>query len=147
MGETIVVGFDDKEPARRALDRAAQEARETGGRLLVVAIAEVPLDPRAPRNFGTLGDGRVPHGRLLEPPDVAAALASARERLQAAGLSGEYAWAPGEPARILVDMARDSRARLIVIGGHHESLLGGLFHMSVADGVKREAGCEVLVVP
>jgi nucleotide-binding universal stress UspA family protein len=44
-------------------------------------------------------------------------------------------------------MARDSRARLIVIGGHHESLLGGLFHMSVADGVKREAGCEVLVVP
>ena len=57
MTDTIIVGYDDKEPAKRALDRAIDEAKKRSGRLVVIAVAELPLNPADPRNFGTLDDG------------------------------------------------------------------------------------------
>jgi nucleotide-binding universal stress UspA family protein/CheY-like chemotaxis protein len=142
---TIVVGFDDREPAKRALERGMAEARERGGRLVVVAVAEMPFAPDGPQNFGTFDDGSV----SLEPEKPAAlepVLAHAREVIEAAGLEADYAWALGDPGRAIVDVARDRGAGLIVVGSHHEGLLARLFGASVADEVRREAGCEVVVV-
>jgi nucleotide-binding universal stress UspA family protein len=145
VSTTIVLGYDDKDPAKRALERAVEEAKARRGRLVVVAVEEFPLDPAGPRNFGTFDDGPV----SLEPveaPELEPVFAHARERLEAGGVEADYVWASGEPGRTIVDVAKDRRAELIVIGTHHEGLLGRLFGAGVADEVKREAGCEVVVV-
>ena len=146
MAKTIVVGFDDQEPAARALEWAAEEAKERGCELLVVAVAEMALDPRTPRRFGTLSDGPV-EVDFPEPPDITKAFSRARMLLATHGVSAEYVWEPGEPASILVEAAKAREAELIVIGDHHHGFFAKLFGASITPEVQREAGCDVLVVP
>jgi nucleotide-binding universal stress UspA family protein len=145
VSSTIVVGYDGTEPAGRALDRAIEEAQGSRDRLLVVAVAEMPLNPEGPQNFGTLDDSPARMIPLLEPPELEPILAEARERINAAGLKGEYTWAAGEPASAIVGAARESKAKLIVIGSHHHGFFERLLGPDVATQVKRDAGCDVIV--
>ena len=142
---TIVVGFDGAEPASRALDRAIEEARSARAQLLVVAVAEMPLNPEGPQNFGTLDDTPARMIPLVEPPELEPVLAEAKERVDAAGLTGEYTWAAGEPASAIVGAAKERGAELIVIGEHHHGLLARLLGPDVTNQVKRDAGCDVIV--
>jgi nucleotide-binding universal stress UspA family protein len=142
---TIVVGFDGAQPAHRALDRAIEEARSARAQLVVIAVAEMPLNPEGPQNFGTLDDTPARMIPLVEPSELEPVLAAAKERVEAAGLTGEYVWAAGEPASAIVGAARERGAKLIVIGSHHHGLLARVLGPDVATEVKRDAGCDVLV--
>lgn len=144
---TIVVGYDGEEPARRALDRAIDEARTSNAHLVVVAVAEMSLNPEGPQNFGTLDDTPMSMIPLVEPAELEPVLAGAREHVESAGLTADYVWAAGEPAGAIVGAARDRKATLIVVGSHHHSLFGRLLGADVAAEVKREAGCDVIAVP
>jgi nucleotide-binding universal stress UspA family protein len=146
MASTIVVGYDDQGPALRALEKAAEKAQASGASLLVVAVAEMPLDPTTPPSFGTLGDGSTPVD-FPEPPDITAAFEHAREVVSRHGLEAEYRWAPGDPASVLVTAAQQRKAELIVIGDHHHGFFARVFGASIAPEVQRKAGCDVLVVP
>jgi nucleotide-binding universal stress UspA family protein len=145
MTPTIVVGYDGAAPASRALDRAIDEARTVRAQLLVVAVAEMPLNPEGPQNFGTLDDTPARMIPLVEPAELEPVLAEAKDRVDAAGLTGEYLWAAGEPASAIVGAARERGAALIVIGSHHHSLLARVFGPDVGTEVKRDAGCDVIV--
>jgi nucleotide-binding universal stress UspA family protein len=145
MTDTIIVGYDDKEPARRALDRAIDEAKSRNARLVVIAVAEMPLNPADPRNFGTLDDGSAELG-IAESPELEQALTDARAAVEPTGIEAEYVWAAGDPGRQIVDLAMDRDASLIVIGGHHEGFFGRTFGMSIQDDVKKHADCDVIVV-
>jgi nucleotide-binding universal stress UspA family protein len=142
----ILVGYDGSSAGLRALDRAVAEARESRGHVTVLSVADIPLDLSVPRNFGTLGDISVREGSALSPPpDVVAHLTEARDRLAAAGLDAELAWAAGEPGREILETARRIRAHVIVLGEHHHGFLGNLFGADVDAAVQREAGCEVIL--
>ena len=145
MSSTIVVGYDGAAPASRALDRAIEEARTSRAQLLVVAVAEMPLNPEGPQNFGSLDDTPARMIPLVEPAELEPVLAEARERVESAGLTGEYTWAAGEPASAIVGAARERGADLIVIGSHHHGRLARLLGPDVATQIKRDAGCEVIV--
>ncbi len=145
MVSTIVVGYDGEPPASRALDRAIEEARKSRAQLLVVAVAEMPLNPEGPQNFGTLDDSPARMIPLVEPAELEPALAEARDRIDAAGLTGEYMWSAGEPASAIVGAARERGAELIVIGSHHHTWLTRILGPDVATQVKRSAGCDVIV--
>jgi nucleotide-binding universal stress UspA family protein len=142
---TIVVGYDGEAPASVALDRAIEEARRSGGRLVVVAVSEMPLNPEGPQSFGTLDDSPARMIPLVEPPELEPVFASARERIEAAGVSADYMWAAGEPADAIVGAARDHHADLVVVGAHHHGLLSRVLGADVASEVKRSAGCDVIV--
>jgi nucleotide-binding universal stress UspA family protein len=146
VSSTIVVGYDGEDVAARALDRAIDEARSAKAKLLVVSVTEMPLNPEGPQNFGTLDDSPARMLPLVAPPELESLLEEARAKVEAGGLSGDYAWAAGEPANAIVGAAKESRARLIVLGSHHHGMLSRLLGADVADQVKRDAGCEVLVV-
>jgi nucleotide-binding universal stress UspA family protein len=143
---TIVVGYDDEEAAKRALDRALEEAKAAGAQVVVVTVLELPLDPTGPRNFGTLDDGppgSIPHA---VPDELEPVLRHARDRVEAEGVRARFLWAAGDPASVLVDVARDGRASLVVVGAHHHGFLARLVGSDVAAEVKRRAGADVLVV-
>ncbi len=144
MSETIVVGYDGEEPAQRALERAIAEARASSARLVVVAVAEMPLNPEGPQSFGSL-DAQARMLPLVEPPALAPLLARARELVEAAGVEAEYVWAVGEPASAIAGTAHDREASLIVVGSHH-GFIGRLLGTDVAAEVRRETECDVLVV-
>ena len=142
----ILVGYDESSGGRRALDRAIAEARESRGRITVLSVEELPLDPDVPRNFGTLDDISDREGAPLSPPpDVVAHLTEARNLLAEAGLEADLAWAAGEPGREIVDTARRIGADVIVVGEHHHGFLAGLFGADVGAEVQREAGCDVIL--
>ena len=142
----IVVGYDDEDAAKRALDRALDEAKTNGTSLVVVTVVELPLDPEGPQNFGTLDDSPARMIPLVVPDELEPVLAHARERVAAKGVSADFLWAAGDPANVLVDVARDRGASLIVVGSHHHGFLAKLVGADVAAEVKRHAGAEVLVV-
>jgi nucleotide-binding universal stress UspA family protein len=141
----IVVGYDGAERSSKALDRAIDEARKDRAQLVVVAVAEMPLNPEGPQNFGTLDDSPARMIPLVEPAELEPVLAEAKERVESAGLTGEYMWAAGDPANEIVEAAKDRGAELIVIGSHHHGLLARILGPDVATQVKRDAGCDVIV--
>jgi nucleotide-binding universal stress UspA family protein len=143
---TVVVGYDDEDAAKRALDRALKEAKASGGRVVVVSVVELPLDPGAPRNFGTLGDGppgTIPHD---VPDTLAPTLAHAHERVAAAGVEAAFLWGAGDPAAVIAEVARDRGASLVVVGAHHHGFFASLVGSDVAAEVERHVGATVLVV-
>jgi len=147
MSGVIVVGYDDSEAATRALDRAIEETRSSKGRLVVVTVLEMPLNPEGPQNFGTLDDSPARMIPLVEPPELEPAISHAKERVERAGLTADYVWAAGEPADAIVTAAQDRHARLIVLGAHHHGFFGRIFGSDIAEGVRRDIdGCDVLVV-
>ena len=141
----IVVGYDGAERSSKALDRAIDEARKDRAQLVVVAVAEMPLNPEGPQNFGTLDDSPARMIPLVAPAELEPVLAEAKERVESAGLTGEYMWAAGDPANEIVEAAKDRGAELIVIGSHHHGLLARILGPDVATQVKRDAGCDVIV--
>jgi nucleotide-binding universal stress UspA family protein len=142
----VLVGFDDSEAARRALDRGIAEARARHARLVVLSVFEVPLDPQVDRFFGTLDDITDWEGQPIPPPpELVGLLTQARDTVEAAGLQADFMWAAGEPGRAIVDAARDARADVVVLGEHHHGFLAGLFGTDVAAEVGRELGAAVIL--
>ena len=144
--KTIVVGYDDKEPARRALEHAVEQGKSSGARLVVLAVVEMPLNPQGLQNYGTLDDSPAPTVPLEPPPELEAALAHARGVVEAAGVQADYVWSAGEPSSEIVDTARDQGADLVVLGAHHHKGVFDFFGTDVAAEVERALGAGVVVV-
>ena len=143
---TIVVGYDGEAPAARALDRAIEEAQAAGGRVVVVAVSEMPLDPEGPQNFGTLDDSPARMIPLVEPSELAPLFAAARDQIAAKGVEADFVWGVGDPSTTIIDAARDRKADLVVLGAHHHGFFSRILGADVASEVKRSAGCDVVVV-
>jgi len=142
----ILVGYDASDGSRRALDRAITEAREHHAHLTVLSVENMPLDPSAPRNFGTLGDISASEGEAFAaPPEIVEQLQDANRRVGEAGLSADLTWAAGEPGAEIVEAAKRTRATVIILGEHHHGFLSGLFGGNVDEEVKRAAGCDVIL--
>jgi nucleotide-binding universal stress UspA family protein len=142
----ILVGYDGSAGAQRALERAAEEAQGARGRVTVLSVVNVPLDPDVPRNFGTLGDiSELEEAALSPPPDVVRQLTDARDRLAEAGVAAELTWGAGPPGHVIAETASRIHADLIVVGEHHHGLLARFLGGDVGADVQREAGCEVIL--
>ena len=119
---TILVGYDDSDAARRALDRAADFVGY-GSRLTVVSVAR--------------DDG----------PALGDVLESARTRLIERDVPATYLRRAGEPADGIVETAEDLAADLVVVGRTSRGQVPGGELGSVSAAVARRAPCGVLVVP
>lgn len=152
MGETIVVGFDGGEVSGRALDAAIETVKGAGGSVVVVVVEAFPVDPGAPSMYGLdLTAVREPTP-LMSPepsPEIQAVIDEGTRRVEAAGVEASYVWAFGDPARTIVDAAREHEAAKIVIGADHHGFFGRLLGGDVEAEVKRETRLtqiEVVVV-
>ncbi len=137
MIKTILIGYDETEPARRALERAAQLGKAFEAKLVVTSVAPVTV-PASGRSIGT------------DPVDTAAdhrkELHDAHVYLESQGLTADYIEAVGHEAESILAAARERSADLIVIGSRELSALHRLLGQSVSDAVSHGARCDVLIV-
>ena len=148
MARTILIGFDDTDGAGRALDRAIAEAKESGDKLVVLAVFETMFDPEGPQSFGSLTH-EAQMMPLVEPPELEPILAKARARVEAAGIDADYVWAAGNVSEKITSAARDRDARLVVLSSRHHGFFSRLVGNDVAAEVTRELGeldLDVIVV-
>jgi nucleotide-binding universal stress UspA family protein len=140
--ETIVVGIDGSEPAQKALERAAKQAKLSDARLRVVCAWGLP-----PEAF---------HGGLVPGIDQAAfdsfrgsAEAIVKQGIEdvertAPGLQCEGEAVEGQAADVLLHEAEG--ASLIVVGNRGRGGFASLLLGSVSQQVVHHAECPVLVV-
>jgi nucleotide-binding universal stress UspA family protein len=137
MSQTILVGYDETEASRRALERAATLAKALGAGLVVTSVAPVTI-PATGRSIGA------------DPVETAAdhlsELAQARAYLDGEGLSADYIEAVGHEAASILAAARERSADMIVVGSRELSALQRLLGQSVSDAVAHGARCDVLIV-
>ena len=133
--KTIIVGYDESDPAKRALERAAELAGRFDAKVIVTSVAPAlvghrlgPTDP-------------------VDPPDEhRRQLADAAAFLADRDVDAEVDLALDDPANHIVRLAEQRGGDLIVIGTHEPNLLERVLGLSVSGRVERKAHCDVLIV-
>ena len=128
---TIVVGYVAKPEGKAAFDRAIQEARLRGSRLVVVSSAK--------------GGASLDSDEAIE---LDKEMSDIHARLHESGVTHEVRQLVrgNEPAADLIAVAREEEADLIVIGLRRRSPVGKLILGSNAQQVLLESPCAVLAV-
>ena len=141
MYESIVVGTDGSETAKRAVAEATRLAEAMGGKLHVVAAYE-PL--RGAKIVGA-PEGAAKVWELKPDAAVQNVIQEAVSGVRLKGVEVESHTVTGDPADALLEIAESQNADLIVVGnrGMHgmTRVLG-----SVPNKVSHRAACNVLIV-
>jgi nucleotide-binding universal stress UspA family protein len=135
--KTILLAYDDTEPSRRALDRAATLAEAFGSRVLVTSIAS--LVHSSPRSVTQIDRGG---GVGTQTDEVRQAQTMLEER----GIAAESVTAAGDPASAIAQLAEDRHADLVVVGTRGVGPVQRLLGQSVSQAVSRRVGCDLLIV-
>jgi nucleotide-binding universal stress UspA family protein len=132
----IVVGYDESDTAKRALERAAQLAKAFDSELIVASVA--PVMTSIGRSAGPVDPTDTPSEHVEE-------LHHARAYLDGEGVNADYVAGLGRPAETLAELANERNADLIVVGHHHTGI-SRLLGQSVSDSVAHRVHCDVLLV-
>jgi nucleotide-binding universal stress UspA family protein len=136
--QKIVLGYDESDGARLALERAATLAKAFGSELIVASVA--PVVTSIGRSAGAIDSTDPPEAHIEE-------LKHAKSYLDGEGLQkAEYLPGIGEPAETIAELAKDRDADLVVLGTHEPNALGRLFGQSVSESVAHKVHCDVLIV-
>lgn len=135
--KTILVGYDDTEASQRALARGIELAKAFGADLLVTSVA--PILEAAGRSAGPLDPTDMPERHRAE-------LEKAKNQAADAGVATQLVLAVGHPAEVIVDVARDKDADMIVVGTRELSFYQRVLGQSTSDAVSHRARCDVLIV-
>lgn len=134
MSFTIVVGYDGSDTARRGLARACQVGVEASTIVVVVVAAAV-------HSAGLALE------LSAEPFDAARVLNEASELLDGHdGMTVETRAEAGDSAVVLVEVARQVGARIIIVGRRGGDFVARTLLGSVAQRVVQQAPCDVLVL-
>lgn len=133
----ILIGYDESDVAKRALERAAELAKAFDSELIVTSVA--PIMTNIGRSAGPIDPTDPPEAHIEE-------LKHARTFLEGRGLKADYAPAIGHPAETIAQVAQERGADLVVLGTHEPSVIGRLFGQSVSESVAHKVHCDVLIV-
>ena len=135
--QKIVLGYDESDAAKRALERAAAIAKRFGSELIVASVA--PIVHSVGRSGGPIDPTDPPAAHIEE-------LKHAQTYLEGEGLQADLVPGLGDPAETIAELAKERDADLIVVGTHEPSVIGRLFGQSVTEAVVHKVHCDVLIV-
>lgn len=141
MVQTVAVGTDGSGTASKAVEFAIDLAARYGARIVFVS-AYVPVSGSRLKREGRDAPDELQW--MINPAEeVDATLRDCEEQAETRGLSWASEARQGEPAKVLVDVAADLDADVLVIGnkGMERKVLG-----SVPNSVSHNAPCSVLIV-
>jgi nucleotide-binding universal stress UspA family protein len=139
----IMAATDGSTCADRAIDMASTLAKVSGAGLLVMTVG----DSLAGTELNELARAEGGMGEALELI-TSQVLQRARERARQQGVTSievQSGW--GDPAEIIIEVARSRKADAIVVGRRGRGRLTGLLLGSVSQKLVSLAPCPVIVVP
>jgi nucleotide-binding universal stress UspA family protein len=139
--ETVAVGTDGSPTAAKAVDFALDLAKRYGARVVIISSYRPVSESRLRREQK---DAPQELQWAINPAeDVEATLREAEELADERGLKWTSEAREGDPADVLVDLADEHRADVLVIGnkGMQRRVLG-----SVPNSVSHKAKCSVMIV-
>jgi len=128
----ILLAYDGGEPAKRALDTAADLAGVFGASVSVISV--VPFHP-----------GRAPVGGWDDRDVHAQELLEAKALLLARGLEAELLEPLGDPARTIERIAEEGGYDTIVVGSRHLGAIERVLQGSVSEHVATHADATVVI--
>lgn len=128
----ILVAYDGGDPARRALDTAAELAHLTGATVSVVSV--VPVHP-----------GRFPIDPWDDVSTHAQELIEARKLLTDKGIEAELLEPSGDPAATIERLADEGGFDTVVIGSRGLNLMSRVLQGSVSEHVATHAKATVVI--
>ena len=149
MVSTIAIGVDGSATADRALDIGAEIARRFDAKVVLLSVLRVA----STKTSGLAAAGMATAGLAVDPVElewrheaaarVRSMLERSESRLRRAGLECSTLVDEGDPGDVLVRLAEECGADLMVVGskGMQRRILG-----SVPNTVTHKAPCSVLVV-
>ena len=136
MSAAIVVGTDGSETAAKAVSTAATLARQRGAPLhIVTAYGSKP--EAVPEELNWMETVGVQAETLLQHVTA---------DIDLAGLDVETHARVGDPASVLIDVAVETNADLIVVGNKGMTGMARFLLGSVPNKVAHHAPCDVLIV-
>ncbi|TAK35780.1 MAG: universal stress protein [Chloroflexota bacterium] len=142
MLSTIVVPLDGSALAEQALSYATRIAKSAGAKLLLVRAPVGVPESSAPDSRPSVP---TPAGAFLDELDARSELARIASRLEVGGLEVETHVHTGEAAAVILDVARNRHAELIVMSTHGRGGFGRWLYGSVADQILRQSPVPVLL--
>jgi nucleotide-binding universal stress UspA family protein len=144
--KSIVVNFDESEPAERALSRAADFAEALDATLVVLAVAVPPVPgagvsavfPGAPARLASEAT------KELELADQH--LERARRLLEGRAVRAEFVSDAGAPTERILELAEQRQADMIVVAVEATGFLEHLLAGSVTEDVAERTRRDVLLV-
>ncbi len=142
----VLCAIDFSDASVVALRQASQLCDRLNARLSLLHVFEVPSYASVPEGGGTVLSASIDESvrRISERLNVDL-LALARQVEPASGV--KTVLRDGNPAQVIVEVAEDLFADLIVLGSHGRSGFSRWLVGSVTERVVRAAKCPVLVVP
>jgi nucleotide-binding universal stress UspA family protein len=128
----ILVAYDGGQPARRALDLAADLAQKFDAKVGVVSV--IPVHP-----------GRAPIDPWDDRPAHTAELAEAKTILAERGIDPVLHEPAGDPARTIEQIAEEGGYDMVVVGSRGLGVLSRVLQGSVSEHVATHAAATVVV--
>jgi nucleotide-binding universal stress UspA family protein len=138
---TLLVPIDFSEPAEAALDYAVSLAAQLDAKVYLLNVVELHG-----AHFSDLGAALTVEMIDMIVGGNAAALERLADKHRASGRIGDVVLRTGDPRDLIVDVARELGADLIVMGTHGRHGFKRLILGSVAATLLRTAPCPVLTV-
>ncbi|SHG68405.1 Nucleotide-binding universal stress protein, UspA family [Jatrophihabitans endophyticus] len=140
--QTVVVGTDGSETSFRAVERAAELARDAGALLLIACAYEPGKVDTAAQD--ALGDEAY---QVVGSAPAEDSVSRARDRAVAVGATRiETVAVQGKPSATLQRVVKDRGADLCVVGNRGLNTLAGRIIGSVPQDIVRHMPVDVLVV-
>ena len=141
---TVLVGTDGSDSSYRAVDRAAAIARDAGATLLIATAFRPMTGKEAQQAADTLGHNAY---KVTGTAPAEETLRAAAERALSTGqVTIDTAALQGEPVDVLVQLVKDRKVDLLVVGNRGLNSITGRLLGSVPSVVAHRATCDVLIV-
>ena len=142
--QTVLVGTDGSDSSYRAVDRAAELARDAGATLVIVCAYHAAGEREVAAAADELGADAY---QVVGSTPAEESLRTAAERAAKAGATDIQTSAiSGEPVKSLIGAIERHKADVIVVGNRGLNTLAGRLLGSVPSDVSRHARCDVLIV-
>jgi nucleotide-binding universal stress UspA family protein len=142
--KTIVVGTDGSESSFRAVRSAGQLAGATGATLVLVCAYRPMPDKDRSAAAEQLGDLAY---KVAGATPAEEALRAARERAVSSGAASvDETAVVGDAVDVLVQVATERDADLVVVGNRGLNSLAGRLLGSVPSTITHRAHCDVLII-
>lgn len=143
MFNHILVALDGSDCSHKALDMAVRLAKEQGARCTACTVVDL-VRATASMAFTT---GNIVNEWIATLNEDARRIESdAISKYADSGISIETIVLEGYPSTTLLEVAKNEKADLIVMGSHGRTGLRRLWLGSVAESVVREATIPVLII-